>query len=381
MSIVLPRHAEIWLPGYVQSLRRSRRERRQRQGVVDILLAVADHFEPLHGGASFETGLRRVWRWRDEYPAMASQFTDADGRHPQHTFFFPIEQYRPEVLELLADLCRRGFGEVEVHLHHEDDTAGNLRQQLNGFARTLHDRHGLLCRDEAGRLRYGFIHGNWALDNSLPDRRWCGVERELAVLQDTGCYADFTMPAAPSPAQTRTVNQLYYADCGHAGPKAHDVGVRAALGRRPAGNQLLIVQGPLAATWNQARWGVIPRVENGALHEGHPPTVERFADWLSCGISVSGRPEWVFVKLHTHGAPETNAGMLLGTDTAAFHRQLTTRFNDGERFRLHYVTTREMVNLVHAAEAGESGNPAQYRNYSLRRPAVASAGPERGGRP
>ena len=368
MPIVLPRHGELWLPDYVRSVFRARRERKQGDGVIDIMFAIADHYEPLHGQASFEAGLRRVGRWVEQYPAMASQFTDTDGRHPQHTFFFPIEQYRPEFLEPLADLCRRGFGEVEVHLHHDNDTADNLGGQLNEFTRTLHERHGLLSRDDSGRIRYGFVHGNWALDNSLPDRRWCGVDGELSVLRDTGCYADFTLPSAPSPAQTQTVNQIYYASCAGTGRKAHDRGVRAAVGRRPSLDDFLLVQGPVAATWRHAGWRVVPRVENGSLHAGHPPTAGRFADWLSCGISVAGRPDWVFVKVYTHGAPEPNAGMLLGPQTVGFHRDVLNRFNDGDRFRLHYVNTREMVNIIHAAEDGKAGNPGLYRDYRLSPP-------------
>jgi hypothetical protein len=31
--------------------------------------------------------------------------------------------------------------------------------------------------------------------------------------------------------------------------------------------------------------------------------------------------------------------------------------------RLHYVTAREMVNIIHAAEDGRDGNPGAYRDY------------------
>lgn len=373
MRLTLPRRADIWLLGSLASLVRATREFRQRRGVVDILLAVADHYEPLHGGASDTDGRRRVESWAEQYPAWASTFVDADGRHPQHTFFFPIEQYRSELMAPLARLCADGFGEVEVHLHHDRDTAADLRQQLGAFAMTLRDRHGLLPSDATGRVRYAFIHGNWALGNSLPDGRWCGVDDELAVLRDTGCYADFTLPAAPSPAQTRTVNAIYYAAGARPGPRAHERGPRAAVGRHPSPDDLLLIQGPLRPSWRGARRILVPRVENGALHAGDPPTAARFADWLSCGISVEGRPEWVFVKVHTHGAPEANAAMLLGSEMQAFHREVLAHYNDGDRFRLHYVTAREMVNVVHAAEDGKTGNPSEYRDYQLGRPPARQA--------
>jgi len=378
VAITLPRHAELWLAGALSSLARARREARGRTGVVDILFAVADHFEPLFRRAPAEAALRRVQAWLDRYPALADRFRDADGRPPQHTFFYPVEEYRPELLDRVAAVCQQGFGEVEVHLHHDSDTAPHLRESLARFAETLHDRHALLPRDASGRLRYGFIHGNWALGNSLPGGRWCGVDEELAVLLETGCYADFTLPSAPSAAQTRTVNQIYYASADRPGPKAHDTGERAAVGRKPRPGELLIVQGPLAPTWRHAKWAVLPRLENSALHAGHPPTLGRFIDWLSCGITVAGRPEWVFVKVHTHGAPEAEADMLLGQDAAAFHGDILANFNDGRRYRLHYVTAREMVNIIHAAEDGRTGDPGQYRDYVFAPPGGLAASSKSG---
>jgi len=368
MSLSLPRHVELWLPGYLRSRAVARAEARARSGVIDILFAIVDHYEPLLGDASDEVGASRVRAWADRYPASTAAFVDADGRHPQHTFFYPIEQYRPELLEPLAALCGRGYGEVEIHLHHDRDDADHLGEQLRQFTAVLHDRHGLLTRDGSGKIRYAFIHGNWALSNSLPGGAWCGVDDELAVLRDTDCYADMTLPAAPSPAQVSTVNQIYYAVGAPAGPKAHDRGRRARVGQPASPDDLLLVQGPLLPSFRRAKWGIVPRLENSALHAGHPPTLARFEEWLSCGICVEGRPEWVFVKVHTHGAPESNAEMMLGPETQAFHRDLLAHYNDGQCYRLHYVTAREMVNIIHAAEDGKTGNPGQYRDYIMAPP-------------
>ena len=44
-----------------------------------------------------------------------------------------------------------------------------------------------------------------------------------------------------------------------------------------------------------------------------------------------------------------------------------------ERTQLHYVTAREMTNLVRAAEQGLDGPPDAYRNYWLKPPAVCTA--------
>ena len=70
----------------------------------------------------------RVQQWVEQYPPLFEGFRDADGRPPRHTFFYPIEQYRPEHLERLGELVAAGFGEVEVHLHHDADTVGRPAQ-------------------------------------------------------------------------------------------------------------------------------------------------------------------------------------------------------------------------------------------------------------
>jgi hypothetical protein len=64
------------------------------------------------------------------YPAGFDSFRNSDGRTPCHTFFSPTEEYDPEHLDALAELCRAGFGEVELHLHHDNDTTENLRMTL-----------------------------------------------------------------------------------------------------------------------------------------------------------------------------------------------------------------------------------------------------------
>src|SRR5262249_38086850 len=85
------------------------------------------------------------------------------------------------------------------------------------------------------------------------------------------------------------------------------------------------------------------------------------------GIHVEGRPEWVFVKIHTHGAPESQAASLLGDGGRALHQALA-HYNDGRRWQLHYVTAREMYNVAMAAMEGRAGNPAEYRDYLLAPP-------------
>jgi hypothetical protein len=359
MRLSLPRHAQLWLPGLLASQVHGLMHPRIRNFPIEIFFCIADHFEPDHGDAD-PTGERaRVTRWVEQYPRLCEKFADSDGRPPRHTFFFPEEGYKPELLDDLAALCGRGLGDVEVHLHHDRDTPAALADRLGVFTETLFHRHGLLRRDRNGRITFGFVHGNWALDNARPDGRWCGVNNEITVLREAGCYADFTLPAAPDASQTRTINSIYYAIDDPMRPRSHDFGIAARVGRAAPRDGLLIVQGPL--TWDMRRrvWGILPGLENSALDDSdaHLPTVERFHAWVNTAVGVEGRPEWIFVKVHTHGAPEGNASILLGPVMERFHAAINHAFNDGQRYRLHYVTAYEMATLVKAAELGLTGPP------------------------
>ncbi len=357
------RGLDRWLPGYLATP--GRRAAPPAGRPVHLLLCVADHFEPHLGGVSDRTAHDRLDRWTRYYPKLFGGFRDADGRPPRHTFFYPIEEYRADLLNPLADLCRQGFGEIEVHLHHDNDTAAHLRATLLEARAALADRHGQLARDKhTGDVRYGFVHGNWALDNSRPDGRWCGVDNELAVLAETGCYADFTLPSFPSPTQTRTVNRIYYATGRPGCRKSHDTGRPAGTGT-PSAESLMLIQGPLVLDWTQRKWGVVPRVENGCLQGNQPPTVARLANWLRARVQVPGRPDWYFVKLHTHGADERNSPVLLGEPTVRFHAGLAERAAADPNFHFHYVTARELYNLARAAEAGWTGSVDAARDYEL----------------
>ncbi len=361
--VLRSRNMQIWIVDY---LRRPLPDAGDKP--VHVMFSFVDHFEPMWKGADLPTQRARVDRWCRDYRALAGQFRDADGRPPQHTFFYPEEEYLPEHLDKVAAMCSEGFGEIEVHLHHDNDTEENFLRIMGDFCRTLHDRHGALPRDPVtGELRFGFIHGNWALDNSRGDGRWCGLNNELILLQQLGCYADFTLPSAPNDTQTRTVNSIYYATDDACCPKSHDTGERVRVGGSPSGH-LMIVQGPLSLNWKSRRAGVMPRIDNADIRRSAPPTPERIDGWVRTGVHVEGKPEWVFIKVHTHGTQEPDMDTLLGEPVAAMHRYLRDHYNDGKRYVLHYVTSREMYNIIKAAEAGEQGNPGDFRDYVLPAP-------------
>lgn len=336
-------------------------------GTRHLIFALCDHFEPLWNNASRKVGDARVRAWSEHYPRLAAEFRDSSGRPPRHSFFFPGEQYERSWLDALARLGEQGYGETELHLHHDGDTADRLRRDLDDFLRAYAE-HGHFSRDRSGRVRYGFIHGNWCLANARSDGRWCGVDAEIPLLFDTGCYADFTFPSAPDECQPQIVNQIYWPTGELARARAYERGERAKVGRH-FDDRIMIVQGPLALSKKAGR--LRPRIENGALTGNDPPTPERVRSWVAQNIHVEGYPEWVFVKVHTHGAPESTARSLLGDGGRALHRELQ-RYNDGHDWKLHYVTARELYNIAMAAIAGKEGDPSTYRDYILTPPPVCS---------
>ncbi|HEX2971966.1 MAG TPA: hypothetical protein VHP11_06515, partial [Tepidisphaeraceae bacterium] len=325
-----------WLGAY---LRQSpRRWASHGQHPIHLLLCIADHYEPDNGGASPETAQARVDCWIRDYPRLFAQFRDSDGRPPRHTFFYPIETYNADHLDALASLCRQDFGEIEIHLHHDADTPQSLQYRLETGVRLLAHRHGMLARHrQTGSLAYAFVHGNWALANSRPDGRWCGVDNELEILRQTGCYADFTFPSAPDCTQPRKINSIYYAPT--TGRCAHESGDDVGQVLQPP-NSLLLIQGPLLLDWQHRKRGLIPHIENACIQGNQPPTDHRINLWLKARIQVPTRPDWFFVKLHPHGSPELNQCILLGSPMVEFHNALARRAQQDANFHFHYVTAR-----------------------------------------
>ena len=237
-----------------------------------VMFCFVDHYEPMWKQPDYATECKRVARWRQEYPALCAPFKDADGRGPIHSFFYPEEEYRPEHLDPLVEICRMGLGEIEIHLHHDKDTEAGLREKLRRFTQLLVDRHDALPVDPVTKQpRWAFIHGNWALDNSHPEGYGCGVNNELIVLREEGCYVDYTFPASPDPCQTSTINKIYYAKDDPHHCKSHDTGVRVKVGGKASGD-LMLIQGPLGFKWNDRKFGIIPRIENSDIRTSCPPT-------------------------------------------------------------------------------------------------------------
>jgi hypothetical protein len=352
---VISRNAHIWLPGLLFQFFRTYPQTKNKK--IHIYFCLADHFEPYWKQADKNQARTRVRRWLTEYPECAENHSDSFGNKPKHTFFYPIEEYDHEILDGLSKLCKNGFGDVEIHLHHDHDTESNLARSLQDFSGLLNKEHGLLRKNlQTGAVEYAFIHGNWALDNSRPDKRWCGVDNELSVLSRTGCYMDMTLPSAPGPTQTRKINSIYFAQGKDKKRKSHNHGRDVAVGSwRKNDDELLLVQGPLALNFKNRKFGIFPRLETGELSADAPPSPDRIDIWFSCKISVIGAENHIFIKTFTHGAQEKNSDMFFSGGFDTLWTSLEKKFRDRNGFSLHYVTAREMYEqirtLAHSAKS------------------------------
>ena len=334
----LPRHAERWLPGYLCS-RVNALAGRARHGMPSrVWVAIADHFEPYWRRPGDETALARVRRWRDRWPEIASRHADSAGHRPVYTFFYPQEEYHPRLLDLLGEMVRQGVADVEVHIHHDGGGRQEFVDRVGGFCETLHQDHGLLRKVDR-RVRFGFIHGNLALDNSLGGR-WCGLNDEITLLGQLGCYADFTMPSGSSPTQARLVNAVYWAVDDPARPRSYDRGRTVVRGRLGEGD-LLMIPGPLGLRW---RGRLLPRLETGELAGHDLPTAYRARRWLDLAPRVGSD---IFLKLYAHGAQEANSEALLGGGLDLLFQSLSAECS--QELELRYASAWEMYLAVLAA--------------------------------
>ncbi len=372
MSEILKKfkHNLPWLARY-PFVRANSILRKNSDAPKHIVIVVADHFEPSwsrHGLLDIDTQRRKLDAYYKLARKTGAAIIDTDGTKFRHTNFFPAEQYDKKLLEQMAAMQAEGLGEVEIHLHHgveKPDTAANLRKSLIEFRDCLAQEHQCLSRfDGVGAPKYAFVHGNLALANSAGGK-FCGVDEEMQILQETGCYADFTLPSAPDETQVPMINKIYECGLPLNEKMPHRTGKPVvAFGNQP---QLpLIFTGPLVFNWTRRIKGVpVPRLDDGGLAGNQPLDLPRFDRWLSANITVGNRPEWIFVKLYCHGFFEYDQVASIGDETIRFFNEAMERGEKTDAYKIHFASAREAFNIVAAAIDGKEGTPNEFRNYRL----------------
>lgn len=335
-----------------------------------------DHFEPWENTRIPEIAEQRVNDWLEKYPKFARRHHDSNRNHPKHTWFYLIEdwklkEYDAQFLQQLSGLCFENFGEIELHIHHglsensifsDVHNSDTLRKHIEKLKRFYNQFGALITAEENPKSTYGFIHGKWALDNSMGGK-YCGVNNELQILNETGCYADFTMPSGIQ-SQSRKINALYYAKDDPERPKSFNTGFSMKKGGKAQGD-LLMFTGPVDIYFNNI-FNSHSIIEKSNLDKKDLPFDYRIRRWIAAGIHVKNQPEWIFVKVHTHGARNENSIVNYDEWAERLFTYLEDNFNDGKNYQLHYVSAREAYNIAKAAEAGLEGNPEDFRDFLIK---------------
>ncbi len=170
--------------------------------------------------------------------------------------------------------------------------------------------------------------------------RWCGLNNELTLLRQLGCYADFTMPCGPAPMQASLMNAIYWAVDDPAKPKSYDSGVLARPGQPGPANALMMIPGPFAVRLG-AGWK--PKIEIGDLSGPLPVDGSRADSWFRVS-PVLGEDQ--FLKFFAHGTQERHSsaffqGGMLDTLFSTLARHCQAR-----RMELRFVSAWDMFQVI-----------------------------------
>ncbi len=126
---VRSRNMQIWLERFARPAGRRWRDRRS-----DVLL---------RRSLRADVGQRRCGRPARARRALvprlsarcASRHRDADGRCRSTGSSIPKRNIRGTSRQDRRALCRTGYGEIEIHLHHDNDTEANFRTSIARFCK------------------------------------------------------------------------------------------------------------------------------------------------------------------------------------------------------------------------------------------------------
>jgi len=318
-----------------------------------VFFMIADHHEPSGRGLK---GAENSKLWCDNFKKTFEGIKDDFGNNIQWSWFYPYDHKNKLVVFNLNELVYGGWGEIEFQWHHGPDTNETLPSKLVDAIAWFNHLGCMLSTGKNPKSNFGFVHGNWSLDNSRENNKWCGVTRELDILKKNGCYADFTFATFGTKAQPSKINSIYYAkDTDES--KSYNNGIDAQVGLK--NNDFLIFQGPITFDWHNFEF------DCAALETTSLPQKHRIKNWLKHAPIVKGRPEWVFLKTYSHAFQSQHEVISEQFKEMLFELK---RVCKEKKLSLHFVTAREAYNMVKAAEAGHNGNPELYRDFLIKKP-------------
>lgn len=339
----------IWLPNYFLNSNANDINNIENG---HVLFLIADHHEPGHG----ERGVRKSTAWCEAYKRNIDGIYDDYGNPVQYTWFYPYDHLNSEVVFILNKLVFQGLGEIEFHWHMDHQSNETFPPKLEAAVAWFNSHGCMLPIGPEPKPQFGFVAGNWALDNASGNPIQCGVNRQLDILKAYGCYADFTFSTLGTLAQPAKINSIYYVKDTDE-PKSYNTGVDAKVGS--SNSDFMIFQGPICCDWHDRIW------ECAAMETASPFEKHRVPLWLKYAPVVTGRPEWIFLKVYTHGVQSRD--VILSKQFVYMLKELKKVCRE-KQLSLHFVTAREAYNIVKAAEDGKTGNPESYRDYILEKP-------------
>jgi len=353
-----------WLPYYFLQKMLSA-EKPDQTKPIHLYVCRVDHFEPFNGGVDYKSALRRVLTWKNKYPLFADKHRDAEGNPFQHTWFYP-PHLDHSLLPHIVELCQAGYGDIEMHLHHNQmkpfpDTSRTLRDKI---LKCIDDysKYGIFCQPD-GIPRFAFIHGDWSLDNAMGDEI-CGVNDELTILRECGCYADFTFPTLTR-AQPAMVNQIYYALDDPDRAKSYNRGIPVQAGVKAPIDALMIIQGILGLRADKQK-KLKFAIDYSDQDFDDPPTAARVDFWVKNSIAIKGKSNWRFIKLHTHGGREIRWDANFGKSADQAFGYLEQKYNDRKKYLLHYVSARQMYNIIKILESNIAFTVSEGRDFIIK---------------
>ncbi len=324
-------------------------DRERRSGTDDLIVAPII----ICGSSVDSTGLHDML---DEIDACAEGHIDSDSRRLQITFMFGVPNPDPSALSILSEYCRAGLGEIECLLPCDISSLEDFREQLPRIVEVLHT-YGW-ARTADSQVRFAVLRNQFECVSADADYR-----SQIRTLHDLGCYVDLTFPCVGSSCQPGKVNSICLVSSGADDPFGEACDLRA--GEISSGD-LLLVSGPFLIDWTDWRLKYRPFAESGRLTPAALPDRTRAQSWLRARVHVTGQPNWIFVKLIIDDVVDADAARTICGGLHEAFESLEESCSITVTSRLHFVTAREMYNIIRAAEAGRVGDAGQFRDYLIK---------------
>ncbi len=334
------RLGEVSLSSYLVWEFSTQTDRYRLEQPRDLLVTVICELPQQGIDEQAEQALNRMTR-------ITEAHVDCTGRHFRYTFACPVYDWSASDMACLTEYCRAGLGEIELLLPSVCPDSDNLRRLLTRSVSSLEQSSFVIVRSSERSSER----------KASPDRK-----AELLLLRDFGCYADFSFPDPASSLQPSRINTVtsvsHQADSDNPYKDAASIKSGAV-----SYGDLFVIDGPMIIDWTNWCGLFNPSVEFGRLSYYSPPDTTRIERWIRADVHVDGQPNWVFVKLilSDHFLAGSSSELLESLDHTL--DCLERRLAEGDEYRLHYVTAREMYNIARAAEAGKTSPVARYVDY------------------